>query len=86
MQASTAVKVAALEARRRELVAKLQSVKEKTKEFCTITIKGEDGTEHVYSTEFSHEKYPEIVKATRDGIELLLRAAIDAVEAEIRDL
>lgn len=54
-----------------------------TKEFCNITMTGEDGTERSYTVKYSHTNRPELIEAIRDTIYNYFALQSDLLNAEI---
>ena len=85
MNKETVYKAAILHGRIKDL-EKQRKLFDDTKEFCTIIMNGEDGTERSYSVKFSHTSRPELIEAIRDTIYNYFALQGDMLNAEIEEL
>ena len=85
MNKETVFKAAILRDRIKEM-EKQRELFDNTKEFCAITMNGEDGTERSYSAKYSSTNRPDLVEAIRTTIYNYFALEADIINAEIEEL
>ena len=85
MHKETLYKAAILHDRIKDL-EKQRKFFDQTKEFCNITMTGEDGAERPFTIKYSHTNRPELIEAIRDTIYNYFALQGDLLNKEIEEL